>query len=188
MNIGMMSTPNHKAQHKDTFNTTNMNLTFRTDQSLHNESYKYLFGVEVQDHLKHLVQKMLAFREIHAEHAAQLERDLINRRKGFFKYIKWLLIHDDDSSNQQELNDSKKIPDILNNMLNAVSNIFDVSGTFCSFALPTSVWFSARSQWDNERFIEFSNSFRLIFQRLRKLPPTVHNILGTRVAVTRKAL
>lgn len=128
MNIGMVSTPNHKAhKHSDNFNASNMNLSYRTDQSTHNESYKYLYGMEVQDHLKHLVQKMLVFKEIHAEHAAKLERDLKNRRKGFFKYIKWLLMHDDDASSQQELNDSKKIPDILNNMLNAVSNIFDVS-------------------------------------------------------------
>lgn len=128
MNIGMMSTPNHKAhKHSDSFNVSNMNLSYRTEQSLHNESYKYLYGMEVQDHLKHLVQKMLVFKEIHAEHAAKLERDLKNRRKGFFKYIKWLLMHDNDSSSQQELNDSKKIPDILNNMLSAVSNIFHVS-------------------------------------------------------------
>lgn len=124
MNIGnMMASPNHKPhKHSDSFNASN--LSYRTE---HNESYKYLFGLEVHDHLKHLVQKMLVFREIHAEHAAKLERDLKNRRKGFFKYIKWLLMHDDDSGSQQELNDSKKIPDILNNMLMAVSNIFDVS-------------------------------------------------------------
>ncbi len=135
INIGMVSTPNHKAQkHSDSFNApSNVNLSYRPDQSLHNESYKYLFGIEVQDHLKHLVQKMLVFREIHAEHAAKLERDLKNRRKGFFKYIKWLLMHDDDTSSEQELNDSKKIPDILNNMLIAVSNIFEVSATLpCS--------------------------------------------------------
>lgn len=128
MNIGMMSTPNQKAhKHSDTFNTSNMNLPYRADQSLHNESYKFLFGMVIQDHLKHLVQKMLVFKEIHAAHAAKLERDLRNRRKGFFKYIKWLLMQDDDSSIQQELNDSKKIPDILTNMLNAVSHIFGVS-------------------------------------------------------------
>lgn len=116
-----------------------MNFSYRSDQSLHNESYVYLFGEEVQDHLKHLVQKMLVFKEIHAEQAAKLERDLRNRRKGFFKYIKWLLMQDDDSSSQQELNDSKKIPDILNNMLNAVSNIFDVSDAFRKLNYPSTV-------------------------------------------------
>lgn len=128
-NIGMMSTPTHKAsKHSDSFNgPSNMNVSYRSDQSLHNESYKHLFGPEVQDHLKHLVQKMLAFREIHSEHAAKLKRDLVNRRKGFFKYIKWLLIHDDDANTQQELVESEKIPVLLNNMLNAVSHIFEVS-------------------------------------------------------------
>ncbi|KAG4078094.1 hypothetical protein HA402_002145 [Bradysia odoriphaga] len=149
MNIGMMSTPNHKSpKHPDSFNgPSNMNLSYRSDQSLHNESYKHLFGAEVQDHLKHLVQKMLAFREIHSEHAAKLERDLISRRKGFFKYIKWLLIHDDDASTQQELKDSKKIPDLLNNMLSAVSVIFDID-------IPTSeevFAFSSQYSWDESR-------------------------------------
>ncbi|KAJ6638345.1 Sphingomyelin phosphodiesterase 4 [Pseudolycoriella hygida] len=153
MHIGMMSTPNHKPhKYSDNFNASNLSLSYRSEQSLHNESYKHLFGMEVNDHLKHLVQKMIVFREIHAEHATKLERDLRNRRKGFFKYIKWLLIHDDDASSQQELEDSKKIPDILNNMLNAVSNIFDID-------LPSPEEIMAHSSqysWDESRSYEQS--------------------------------
>ena len=107
--------------------TTDWHL-YRTDNYLQDSNYVCMFGPEVQEHWRVIVEKMLVAKEMELERAYNLERDIELRHKGFVKYIKWLLMAStEDACYDQELASCKKIPDILDNMLLSISYMFEVT-------------------------------------------------------------
>lgn len=103
--------------------------SYRSESLLQDDNYICLFGIEVHEHIRIIIEKMWVTREVERERAAHMEREQNQRYKGFLKYLKWFLTNDEDLIFQQALTDCKKIPDILDNMMVNLSNIFEVNFT-----------------------------------------------------------
>lgn len=114
----------------DNNNTTTTNQPinewsyFRPDNI--QDTYVCLFGQRIQNELQFLIRKLIITKEMEFERAANMERELKQSRAGFVKYCRWLFSGDDNFVIEQALNDCRKIPEILDNILCTISNMFEV--------------------------------------------------------------
>lgn len=99
--------------------------SYRTESF--DDNYVCMFGDEMNQQMRMIVEKMLVTKEVERERAAQLEREIRLRQKGIVQWLKRLLVEDEDLGSQNALTECRKIPELLDNMLQNISNIFDVS-------------------------------------------------------------
>lgn len=107
--------------------------SYRTESF--DDNYVCMFGDEMNQQMRMIVEKMLVTKEVERQRAAQLEREIRLRQKGIVQWLKRLLVGDEDLGSQVALSECRKIPELLDYMLQNISNIFDVSYIYISLSL-----------------------------------------------------
>lgn len=99
----------------------------RSDNYLHEDNYVHMFGPSIMAKVENLLRKMLIAREEAFAIVERLESETRKRYKGFAGYIKWFLYDNEEPENEQALTDLRKIPEILEAIIQNMGQIFEVS-------------------------------------------------------------
>lgn len=95
--------------------------------------YGCMFGDEVHYQMRRVAEKMMITVRVEREHAARLAAEQSAKVRGFVNWIKNWLAPDVDLVDKQALDDCRKIPDLLDVMLQTTANLFKVGRFFLLF-------------------------------------------------------
>lgn len=95
------------------------------------DTYICLFGSTEQKRdiiskLEQFKNKLFESYECANQLINQLEASVQKRYNGFFGYIKWYLTNDEEAENNQTLNDTKKIAEVLEFVVRSFATVFEV--------------------------------------------------------------
>lgn len=96
------------------------------------DTYICLFGSTEQKRdiiskLEQFKNKLFESYECANQLINQLEASVQKRYNGFFGYIKWYLTNDEEAENNQTLNDTKKIAEVLEFVIRSFATVFEVN-------------------------------------------------------------
>lgn len=97
-----------------------------SDSFLFEDSYVRLFGPDILSKVENLVAKMFIAREDAIMLINHLELEKRKRYKGFLGLIKWYLFDEEDMEAAHVLMDTKKIPEVLDFVIQSFANVFEV--------------------------------------------------------------
>ncbi|XP_053681568.1 sphingomyelin phosphodiesterase 4 isoform X2 [Sabethes cyaneus] len=136
-----------------------------TGETAQDDSYVFLFGDHYSREIEELLKKIYISSIIARENLIQAQREKENRYQGVLKYIyKVIGYFDYDPMYAAMVNDRKKIPDILEVVLQSLARMFQISLTE-EFFQGESMQIDALSQpehtfnTDRENTVDFTASF-----------------------------
>lgn len=98
----------------------------RSDNFLHEDNYVQMFGPIILGKVSLLLRKMLVARAEAFVLIKTLESETQQRYKGLGGYIRWFMNDVEETDNDIQLNDLRKIPEILEVITQTMGNIFEV--------------------------------------------------------------
>lgn len=100
---------------------------FHNRSELHEMIYVHMFGQEIYTKVFNLLRKAIISREETFVMIKTIESETQKRYKGIAGYARWIMNEKDESENNHQLNDLKKIPEVIDIIIQSMGNIFDVS-------------------------------------------------------------
>lgn len=86
--------------------------------------YVCMFGPEVQQQIHHICEKILVTKQIETERFSLLDAENGRRLTGLKWLLNWFMVSDEDLVHKKMLNDCRKIPEVLDRMLDLLSDMF----------------------------------------------------------------
>jgi len=109
---------------------------YKSDNSIHEENYSFMFSTERINEIEKLIKKMQLAKIIANDQLIVLNKEINEHYKGIMKYIRWFIPHDEDPILEIKLSETKRIPDILDLAIQTLSNMFQVSKNIFILNLP----------------------------------------------------
>lgn len=120
---------NRSYDHINDWNATTASIPSlnRSDNFIFEDNYVCMFGPDVLSKTENLIAKMFIAREDAITLINHLELERRKRYKGFFGLLKWYFYDEEDTEVAHVLVDTKKIPEVLDFIIQTLAAIFEVS-------------------------------------------------------------
>lgn len=99
----------------------------RSDGCLHEDTYIHMFGPVIYAKISIILRKTLIAREEAIVLLKNLEAESRKRNKGVSGYIRWFVQDPEETEYSLQINDLRRIPDILDVVAQGMGQIFNVS-------------------------------------------------------------
>lgn len=86
--------------------------------------YVCMFGIEVQQQVFNICEKLLMTKQVEVERYAYLVAENDRRLTGMKWLLNWFMFSNEDAIRNRMMNDCRKIPDVLDRILHLLSDMF----------------------------------------------------------------